>query len=176
MAKKKDKKQLKLTTSKMPAETEQQYAAWLLYCEAGSIKKLLDVWEKVGQVLGEAGVDFAYRLGKKPSDTTIETWSKKYQWVARTDLRLEEELAEVKEKADRFRKKRKFLITAILILKMAKLQKQAKTQDVSVLEIKYLWEMHRTEWGESSAKTEVRHSIDESEQAPPNPEEDQIGG
>jgi len=59
---------------------------------------------------------------------------------------------------------------------MAKLQKQAKTQDVSVLEIKYLWEMHRTEWGESSAKTEVRHSIDESEQAPPNPEEDQIGG
>jgi len=175
MAKKKDKKQLKLTTSKMPAETEQQYAAWLLYCEAGSIKKLLDVWEKVGQVLGEAGVDFAYRLGKKPSDTTIETWSKKYQWVARTDLRLEEELAELKEKADRFRKKRKFLITDILIQKMTKLQKQARTQDVSVLEIKYLWEMHRTEWGESTGKTEVRHSIDESEQEPPNPEENEVG-
>ena len=175
MAKKKENKQPKLTTSKMPAETEQQYAAWLLYCEAGSIKKLLDVWEKVGQVLGEAGVDFAYRLGKKPSDTTIETWSKKYQWVARTDLRLEEELAELKEKADRFRKKRKFLITDILIQKMTKLQKQARTQDVSVLEIKYLWEMHRTEWGESTGKTEVRHSIDESEQEPPNPEENEVG-
>lgn len=175
MAKKKGKKQPKLTTSKMPAETEQQYAAWLLYCEAGSIKKLLDVWEKVGQVLGETGADFAYRLGKKPSDTTIETWSKKYQWVARTDLRLEEELAELKEKADRFRKKRKFLITDILIQKMTKLQKQARTQDVSVLEIKYLWEMHRTEWGESTGKTEVRHSIDESEQEPPNPEENEVG-
>jgi hypothetical protein len=175
MAKKKENKQPKLTTSKMPAETEQQYAAWLLYCEAGSIKKLLDVWEKVGQVLGETGADFAHRLGKKPSDTTIETWSKKYQWVARTDLRLEEELAELKEKADRFRKKRKFLITDILIQKMTKLQKQAKTQDVSVLEIKYLWEMHRTEWGEATGKTEVTHHIDENEQNPPDQEEDQVG-
>ena len=77
MAKHKPKKLLTLTVEKMPEETEQQYAAWLLYCEAGSQKKTLEYWERVGQTLGEVGVDFVLRLGKKPSHTTIENWSKK---------------------------------------------------------------------------------------------------
>ena len=54
-----------LTTSKMPGETEQQYTAWLLYCEAGSLRKTEGLWNRVGQTLGEAGVEFADRLGKK---------------------------------------------------------------------------------------------------------------
>ena len=175
MAKKIKINSLKLSTSKMQSETKQQYVAWLLYCEAGSLQKTLQEWERVGQLLGETGVDYVPIIGDKPSDTTIETWSKKYQWVARTDLRLEEELAELKDKADRFRKKRKYLITDILIQKMTKLRKDVRTQDSSVLEVKYLWEMHRTEWGESTGKTEVKHSIDESEQAPPDPEENEVG-
>ena len=35
-----------LTTSKMPGETEQQYTAWLLYCEYGSIEKLHRTWQE----------------------------------------------------------------------------------------------------------------------------------
>jgi len=34
----------------MPTETEQQYTAWLLYCEAGSLQKTLNLWDKIGQV------------------------------------------------------------------------------------------------------------------------------
>ena len=175
MAKHKPKKLLTLTVEKMPEETEQQYAAWLLYCEAGSQKKTLEYWERVGQTLGEVGVDFVLRLGKKPSHTTIENWSKKYRWPERRDLRLEEELVELKDKVDRFRKKRKYLVTELLIQSVAKVQKQLKQAPVSILELKYLWEMHRTEYDESTGKTEVSHRIDESEQVPPTDKDQELG-
>lgn len=175
MAKHKPKKLLTLTVEKMPEESEQQYAAWLLYCEAGSQKKTMDYWDKVGQTLGEVGVDFVLRLGKKPSHTTIENWSKKYRWPERRDLRLEEELVELKDKVDRFRKKRKYLVTELLIQSVAKVQKQLKQAPVSILELKYLWEMHRTEYDESTGKTEVSHRIDESEQVPPTDKDQELG-
>jgi hypothetical protein len=94
-----------LTTSKMPGETEQQYTAWLLYCEAGSLRKTEGLWNRVGQSLGEAGVEFADRLGKKPSDTTLETWSKKYRWVERKDLKLTEDLEGLRKKAQEIKQK-----------------------------------------------------------------------
>ena len=175
MAKPKPKKLLTLTVSRMEDETEQQYAAWLLYCEAGSQKKTSDYWDKVVQNLGEVGVDFALRLGKKPSHTTIENWSKKYRWPDRRDLRLEEEIVELKDKADRFRKKRKYLVTELLIQSVARVQKQIKQAPISVLELKYLWEMHRTEYDESIGKNEVTHRIDESEQVPPTDQEKELG-
>lgn len=176
MAKNKPKIQLKLTTEKMPGETEQQYAAWLLYCEIGSIRKLHEAWDKLGQLSGNISADFVRRLGvKTPCRATIETWSRKYRWVERRDLRLEEELVELKVKADRFRKKRKFLITDLLIQKLSKLQKQASQEPATIQELKYLWEMHRTEYSESTGKTEVTHRIDESEQVPPTDEEKEIG-
>ncbi len=175
MAKQKPKKLPTLTVEKMPEETEQQYAAWLLYCEAGSQKKTLEYWERVGQTLGEVGVDFVLRLGKKPSHTTIENWSKKYRWPERRDLRLEEELVELKDKVDRFRMKRKYLVTELLIQSVAKVQKQLKQAPVSILELKYLWEMHRTEYDESTGKTEVSHRIDESEQVPPTDKDQELG-
>lgn len=176
MAKTKAKIQLKLTTEKMPGENEQQYAAWLLYCEIGSIRKLHETWDKLGQLSGNISADFIRRLGvKTPCRATIEAWSRKYRWVERRDLRLEEELVELKEKADRFRKKRKFLITDLLIQKLSKLQKQASQEPATIQELRYLWEMHRTEYGESTGKTEVTHRIDESEQVPPTNEEKEIG-
>lgn len=165
-----------LTTEKMAGEKEQQYTAWLLYCEMGSLQKTLKVWAGVGQRLGESWAEFAGRLGAKPSDTTIEKWSVKYRWVERTDLRLQEELSDLKAKADRFRAKRRYLITDLLTQKISKLQKQVKQGEASsVQEVKTLWDMHRTEYGESTGKTEVSHRIDEDDQKPPDPEENQIG-
>lgn len=175
MTKPKPKKLLTLTVSKMQDETEQQYAAWLLYCEAGSIDKTRLVWDKVGQNLDESWMVLANRLGKKPSHTTLGLWSKKYRWPERRDLRLEEEIVELKDKADRFRKKRKYLVTELLIQSVAKVQKQIKQTPISILELKYLWEMHRTEYDESIGKNEISHRIDESEQVPPTDEEKELG-
>lgn len=159
----------------MPKETEQQYAAWLLYCESGSIDKLMRVWQKAGQLTDEIGIEFLTKLGKMPVRSTLGDWSKKYRWPDRRDLRLAEELVELKDKADRFRQKRKYLVTELLIQSLSKVQKQLKQLPVSILELKYLWEMHRTEYNESTGKTEVTHRIDESEQVPPTDEEKEIG-
>lgn len=178
MKKNKPRKQLELTVSKMPGETEQQYAAWLLYCDTGSFNRLLKAWEGLLQNFSNTSPEIEglrNRLNQPVSRRTIETWAKKYRWVERTDLRLEEELAELKHRTDKFRQKRKFLITDLLISKLTKLQKQARNEDATVLDIKYLWEMHRTEFGESTGKTEVTHRIDESEQVPPTDEEKEIG-
>lgn len=163
-----------LTTFKMPKETEQQYTAWLLYCEAGSILKTLKLWDKVGQNLGETWVEFADRLGKKPSDTTMESWSKKFRWVERKDLKLTEDLEGLRKKAQEIKQKKVFIIGEVFWDKLQALKKQMKKgEGATVDEIKKLWEMFRTEMGESLGKHEL--SINENEQTPPTPEEEELG-
>jgi len=163
-----------LTTSKMPKETEQQYTAWLLYCEAGSIQKTLRLWDRVGQSLGETWVEFAGRLGKKPSDTTIETWSKNFRWVERKDLKLTEDLESLRKKAQEIKQKKVFLIGEVFWEKIQALKKQMKKgEGATVDEIKKLWEMFRTEMGESLGKHEL--SIREEDQKPPTAEEEELG-
>lgn len=162
----------------MLGETEQQYSAWLLYCETGSFNRLLKAWEGLLQNYSNTTPELEglrNNLQKPVCRKSIQTWSKKYRWVERTELRLEEELAELKHRTDKFRLKRKFLVTDVLISKLQKLKKQANTDDATVLDIKYLWEMHRTEFGETTSKTEVTHRIDESEQYPPDQDENEIG-
>ncbi len=163
-----------LTSAKMPGETEQQYTAWLLYCEAGSLRKTEGLWNRVGQSLGEAGVEFADRLGKKPSDTTLETWSKKYRWVERKDLKLTEDLEGLRKKAQEIKQKKVFAIGEVFWEKLQALKKQIKNgEGATVDEIKKLWEMFRTEMGESLGKHEL--SINEDEQKPPTPEQEELG-
>ena len=163
-----------LTTSKMPKETQQQYTAWLLYCEAGSIRKTLNLWDRVGQNLGETWAEFADRLGKKPSDTTMESWSKKFRWVERKDLKLTEDLEGLRKKAQEIKEKKVFLIGEIFWEKLQALKKQIKKgEGATTDEIKKLWEMFRTEMGESLGKHEF--SINEDEQKPPTPEEMELG-
>ncbi|OGI36003.1 MAG: hypothetical protein A2259_01615 [Candidatus Moranbacteria bacterium RIFOXYA2_FULL_43_15] len=158
----------------MPKETEQQYTAWLLYCEAGSIQKTLRLWDRVGQSLGETWVEFVDRIGKKPSDTTIESWSKKFRWVERKDLKLTEDLEGLRKKAQEIKQKKVFIIGEIFWEKLQALKKQMKKgEGASVDEIKKLWEMFRTEMGESLGKHEL--SINEDEQKPPTPEEMELG-
>jgi len=159
----------------MPGETEQQYVAWLLYCELGSLRKLHEVWNKLGQLSDNISTDFVYHLGKKPVLATLGNWSKRYRWPERRDLRLEQELVELKDKADRFIKKRKYLVTDLLISKLGKLQRQARTESTNVPEVRSLWEMHRTEFGESTGRSDVSHHINEAEQYPPTQDEIELG-
>jgi len=165
-----------LTTSKMPKETERQYTAWLLYCEAGSLRKTLLLWEKVGQNLGDSWVDFANRLGKKPSDTTLETWSKRYRWVERKELKLIEDVEGIRKKAQEIRQKKVGVIAEVFWEKLQALRKQIKNgESVTVDEVKKLWEMFRTEMGETLWKHTHELGIDESKQTPPTEEEKELG-
>lgn len=163
-----------LTTSKMPGETEQQYTAWLLYCEVGSIDKLIRAWDRVGQMADEIGIEFGSRLGKQPVRSTIGEWSKKYSWVERKDLKLTEDLEGLRKKAQEIKQKKVYAIGEVFWEKLQALKKQIKKgEGATVDEIKKLWEMFRTEMGESLGKHEL--SINEDEQKPPTPEEDELG-
>lgn len=163
-----------LTTRKMPKETEQQYTTWLLYCEAGSLRKTLDAWDRLGQNRGEIGAIFTERLGKRPAESTIEAWSKKYQWVERKDLKLTEDVESLRKKAQEIKQKKVGVIAEIFWDKLQALRKQMKKgEGATTDEIKKLWEMFRTEMGESLGKHEL--SINEDEQTPPTPEEEALG-
>src|SRR3989344_9242948 len=157
-----------LTTSKMPKESEQQYTAWLLYCEAGSLQKTLRLWERVGQNLGESWAVLADRLGKKPSDTTLETWSKKFRWVERKDLKLQEDLEGLREKTKRIKTERVHRIAEYFEKAMTIALKSLKeNSDVTTGDVKLIWEMFRTEIGATLGKHTHAVGIDESKQTPP---------
>lgn len=172
-----------LTTSKMPGETEQQYTAWLLYCEYGSIEKLHRTWQETegrpkaterrpefDEIMG--------RLGRSPSLTTIKEWSSKFRWVERKDLKLQGELEELHRRAGKVvaQKKQKIVIAFGRILDdlLKKIEsKKFSTENMTMSDLKKLWEMARTELGETLGKHEV--AINEDEQKPPTPEEKEFG-
>ncbi|QLG69717.1 MAG: hypothetical protein CH104c_0486 [Candidatus Woesebacteria bacterium] len=168
MSRQQVKIQPNLSTSKMPGERQREYTAWLLYCEAGSYEKTLRMWIAIyHRTTTEIPPIFTENLGKPVNIRTLKDWGKKYQWVKRTDLRLAEELEELKIKADRIRQKKRFEITDVFWTRLQMLKKQMqKGEIVTVAEIKALWEMMRTEWGESIGKTQIEHGINPEEQNP----------
>lgn len=170
-------KLLTLTTSKMTGETERQYTAWRLYCEAGSLQKTLKLWDKVGQSVGEMEVEFASRLGNKPSDTSLERWSKKFRWVERAELKLAKEIEDLSNKLSKINQKRKYQIAIAFgeILDQYGKQLRDPNKEVTVYELKTLWEMMRVEFGESIGKHEIVTGIDETQQNPPTEEEKELG-
>ena len=162
-----------LTTSKMPTETEQQYTAWLLYCEAGSLQKTLNLWDKVGQSVGEMRVEFAGRLGKKPSDTTLERWSKKYHWVERREFKLKEDLEILLEKTRKIIRYKKHRIAETFERIINKRIKQLKDGEmVTTLDLKQAWEMLQVEIGKPTSRAELKS---EPEQRLLTPEEKEHG-
>lgn len=162
-----------LTTSKMPAETEQQYTAWLLYCESGSLDKLHRLWEGLHQGFTETSPEIAGlrgRLGTVPTRRTLADWSKKYRWVERKDLKLKEDLESLRQKAKDIKKKKIYVLAEIFWDKVQTLRRQMKKgEPATVEEIKKLWEMLRTEFGEPLGKHEFE--IREEDQQPPTQED-----
>lgn len=169
----KKRKDSSLLTSKMPGETESQYTAFLLYCEVGSVSKLIQAWQQISRSpAGELSVIFGNRLGNLPSERTIERWSVKYQWVKRADMKLTEDLEGLKKKTTQIRQKRTYIITEAFWNKLQALKKQMQAgEHATVQEVKALWEMMRIEWGESTSKQEVVQGINEDEQRPLTEEE-----
>jgi hypothetical protein len=172
----KKNKTTKILTIKMPGETEQQYLAWLLYCEVGSQRKLFDTWDKLGQASGEVRADFLGALGDRPNHATIERWSKKYRWVERAELKLEEDLFGLRNETKKTASIRKHKIAEAFKRSIElKLKQLKKGEIVSTADVKAMWEMFRTELGLSTGKTEVAHTINEEDQKPPTPDEQALG-
>lgn len=120
--------------------------------------------------------DFLSKLGDRPSHATIERWSKKYQWVKRADARLSEEMQDLDEKLRKIKQRRAYLISEIFWEKLKRVQKQMKSGELAtVQEVKTLWEMMRIEFGETTSKHELVNGINEAEQKPPTPEEEELG-
>ncbi len=162
-----------LTTSKMPGETEQQYTAWILYCEVGSIPKTIRAWEQLRRGIGDASGVFGEKIreiGVLPSERNIESWSSRYRWVKRKDLKLSEDLESLRQKAKDIKEKKIYTIAEIFWDKVQALKRQMKKGEVATVdEVKKLWEMLRTEFGESLGKHEF--NIREEDQKPPTAEE-----
>lgn len=174
--KRKHKPKPKVTTVKLPRETEQQYLAWLLYCEAGSLQKLLRMWTGIRQGFGEVSSEIASRLDDPPTIRTLQNWSSKYQWVKRSELKLEEDLLALREETKQIATTRKHKIAEAFKRSInLKIKQLRKGESVATSDVKALWEMFRTEMGLSTGKTEISHKINEDEQKPPTPEEDELG-
>jgi hypothetical protein len=161
----------------MPKEKERQYVAFLLYCETNSLTRLMQTWQGIlrGSV-GEVSGIFKDKLGRLPSERTLERWSSQYRWVERADLKLSEDVEILKKKTSQIRQKRLHIISEVFWDKLQTLRKQMRSgEPASVPELKALWEMMRIEGGESISKQEIVQKINEDEQKPPTPEESELG-
>lgn len=146
----------------MPGETEQQYTAWLLYCELGSIDKLLKAWEGMSIKATEMPPELAgffEKLGEAPNRKTIARWSKKYQWVKRTDLKLAEDLEGMREKSKRIaREKKHKILDALKRIADKKLKQLADGEAVTMDDWKKIWEMAQVEMGLPTSTTRIEQS------------------
>lgn len=145
------KQQLKLTTSKMSGETMQQFTVWQLYCLTGSFDRLLTAWEGLTQGYLKMSPELEAlktRLGQLVTRKTIQRWSKQFRWVKRTELKAKEDIDQIRTEAQRFEKERKYkIIKAFRKALDTKLKKLDSGEEVTIFELKQLWEMTRTEMG-----------------------------
>lgn len=162
--------QKELKTTKMEGETESQYTAWLLYCEYGSIDKLLRAWEGIALKRTEVAPELAgimERLGKPAGRRTIADWSKKFRWVERTDLKLAEDLESLREKTKKIKREKIHKIAEYFKAKIEKAMKQMiEGEGATTHDVKEAWEMFQVELGKPTSRTAL-----EEQQRPPTPEE-----
>lgn len=167
----------------MQEETEQQYFAWLLYCKSRSIEDMMSVWELIcaGRWQGDLSDGWRgdiLRLGKLPAKRNVEVWSSRYRWVERKDLKLQQEIEELYKRALKYQVSKKHKIVIIFGRIMDEFLKRIEggklsVENMTMSDFKKIWEMARTELGETLGKHEV--AINEHEQKPLEPDEDELG-
>lgn len=170
--------QINPITSKMPKETEQQYTAFLLYAEIGSLEKLLNYWQGTGwrPEATERRPELTAlieKLGKPPALTTLKEWSGKYHWVERREIKLAEDLQVLREKTKKIIAGKKHKIAeAFGLITNKKLKQLKEGESVTTLDLKQAWEMFQVELGKPTSRGELKA---EPEQRLPTPEEKEYG-
>lgn len=167
----------KITTSKMPKETEQQYTAFLLYTEMGSLDKLLRYWQetegrpKATEWRPELAA-LMEKLGKPPVLTTLKEWSGKFHWVKRRELKLIEDLDVLREKLKKIKREKLYKIAETFERITNKILKQLRSdKEPTILEWKMVWEMFQVELGKPTSRAQLKTE----EQRPLTPEEKEYG-
>jgi hypothetical protein len=164
-------------TSKMPGETQRQYTAFLLYCETGSLPKMMRAWAGICRDdVGEVSVIFKEKLGNLPAERTVERWRAKYHWVRRADIRRAEVLEELNEKSKKIDREKVHKIAEAFERITNKLLRNLRgSMEPSISEWRQVWEMFRTELGKPIGKQEITGTfLNEEEQKPPTSEEKEL--
>lgn len=166
----------KTITSKLKGETEQQYTAWLLYCEYGSLDKLLKAWESIALKRTEAAPELTgliEKLGKPPCRRSLAKWSKKYHWVERHEFKMAEDLEILREKTKKIRREKIHKIAEIFERITNKILKNLRgSYEPTIAEWKMAWEMFQIELGKPTTRAQLST---EPEQRPLTPEEKEHG-
>ena len=159
---------MSLITTKIPGERARQYAAWLLYCEAGSLEKTLKIWERVcGQNDTEMMPVLGVYMGKPVGLATLKRWSSRYHWKERTELKTTEDLENMRFQFKRIKQTRAYKIAILFDRILNKYLKQLEEgMYVSVRDLYLTWKMHRVEEGLSVDN----HHIVVYQQPPAEPE------
>jgi len=163
---------MNIVTSKIPGERAKQYAAWLLYCEAGSLEKTLKVWERIqGQNDTEMIPIFGIYMGKPVGLTTLKRWSSRYNWKERTELKNTEDLEDMRFQFKRIKQTRAYKIAILLDRVLDRLSRQLdQGMYVSTRDLYTLWKMHRVEEGLSIGNYQIT-TYQEPPAEPKSPEE-----
>ena len=164
-----------VTTEKMKNETPQQYMAWLLYCEAGSIPKMMQAWEQLRQGIGETSGIFGEKvrkLGALPCERNVEAWCSKYRWVDRREIKLAEDLEALRDKTKKIKREKLHKIAEAFERTTNKIIKRLRAdEEPSMLEWKLVWEMFQVELG----KPTNRSQLEVDEQHPLTSKEKEYG-
>ncbi len=163
---------MNLITSKIPGERVRQYAAWLLYTEAGSLEKTLQVWERISTQDDTKLIPFfGTFLGKPVGLATIKRWSIKYHWKERTELKTTEDLEGMRFQFKRIQQTRIYRIAILFDLVLKRYTRQLEQGVyVSVQDLYTVWKMHRIEEGLSIGNYQVT-TYQEPPAEPRTPEE-----
>ncbi|MFH0943208.1 MAG: hypothetical protein V1810_03480 [Candidatus Beckwithbacteria bacterium] len=166
---------MNIITTKIPGERAKQYAAWLLYCEAGSLEKTLRIWERIsGQDDTEMIPFFGVFLGKTVGLATLKRWSTKYRWKERAELKNTEDLEDMRFKFKRIKQTRAYKIAMMLDLIMNRYLKQLEQgMWVTVRDLYLVWKMHRVEEG-LSVDNHYIVVYKQPPKEPENPEEKEL--
>jgi hypothetical protein len=140
---------MKIITSKIPGERPRQYAAWLLYTEAGSLEKTLQIWERISAQDDTKLIPlFGTFLGKPVGLATLKRWSTKYGWKERTELKTTEDLEGMRRQFKWIQQTRAYRIAILFDLIMKKYTRQLEQgMHVTARDLYMVWKMHRVEEG-----------------------------
>jgi len=129
-----------------------------LYCQAGSLSKLIDAWRKlVGTEANriKAG-EFGVNLGKPIAFRYAETWCSRFHWVARKRLWESEQLAELESVLNESMRMKKHKLMRLFDTALDKVQKDLEGNAIiTTADLKRIWEMSTTETGGATSKSEV---------------------
>jgi hypothetical protein len=156
-----------LSTLQVSGEHPRQYAAWLLYCESGSLEKTILLWQQVISMNDtEMMPIFGIPMGKPVGIATLKRWSSRYHWRQRLALKNKEDLADMRAEFKNIKQIRAYKV-ALLFDKIAnKLLKQLdEGMNVTVSDLYIAWKMFRIEDGLPTSYSQIVSLDDPSQES-----------